>query len=102
MANNYILTENLDESFKFSIRDKVFEFHYPTTSEMKELLKKFDELKAETDTDKATKLSDQIDKEIHALITPVDHEESVDSLLEKESVVVNRRFSKMLREELFS
>ena len=98
----YDLTGNQSESFSFSIRDKVFEFRYPTTAEMREIVKEFQELDKEKDDAKKQELATSLDKQLQAFITSVDHDVSINDALDNESVVTVRHFNKMIREEIFS
>lgn len=98
----YDLTGNNDASFKFSIRDNVYEFAYPTTGDMKELIAKFRQLEATDDKKEQEKLAKALDEQLRSYITPIDHEVSINDALDAESVQTVRNFNKMVRTEIFN
>lgn len=101
----YNITDNVNETFDFFIRDKKYSMRYPTTSEMEELqtmTEEFQEARANiaTTPEEMKKRSDSIQDFMYSFISPIDHETSVEEALKTENVVVLRNFNTMIKSEL--
>ena len=97
-----LVSEDASDSFNFSIRDKVYDFRYPTTAEMRDIVSKFNELDKETDDAKKQELARALDTQLQSFISPVDHDTPINDALDAETVVTVRHFNKMIRDEVFS
>ena len=101
----YNITDNVNDDFKFIVRDKKYSMRYPRTGEIEELQRITDELKEaeplkQTDPEKYKEKTTEVENYMYGFITPVEHDTPIRAILENENVVVMRNFNKMIRTEL--
>lgn len=100
----YNLTDNIKDSFTFSLGELEYSFRYPTTAELREIgvlseeLNKLVEDKADEKVIKAK--SDESEKAMNALVTPVGHENDISKVLEEQPINVVRNFRQMMAKEI--
>jgi hypothetical protein len=101
--SNYDLSDNVDETFPFQVEGKKYVMRYPLTSEVdkiQDFSAKIEEATKEERTDEAKELGDKLQDFIYNFITPVDHEEPIKEVLERQNVRVMRNFNRMMKTEL--
>lgn len=101
--SNYKLTDNVNETFQFEVAGLKFDFRYPLTDEFEEINEmyiKIREFSEENNKEEAQAVADKLDKKLYALITPVEHKQSIKTVLKKQNVRVLRNFNKMVQTEL--
>ena len=96
----YDLTGSLETSFTFSIDGKEFKFRKPTVREMRAIAKKFGGIDKETDVEKQSELSDAAMRDLYTFIEPVDHDTVLETLLDEQTVDVQKAFNEMVKTEL--
>ncbi len=101
--SNYNLTDNVNETFEFQLRDMKFEMKYPTTDELEKVQKLNQEL-AEADEAKdktrVERVNEQLEGLLYSFITPVGHETAIKDALKKENIRVLKNFNTMIRTEI--
>jgi hypothetical protein len=103
MANSYALTDNVEDTFPFEIRDKKYVMRYPITEEVEEvkaLSNKITEAQEKDDKDEVAKLNDKLENFIYSFISPEGHDTPVKDALAKENIRVMRNFNTMIKAEL--
>lgn len=101
----YNITDNVNDDFKFVMRDKKYAMRYPRTDEVNELQRLTDELKEaektrDEDPENYKAVGRKVEDYLYSLISPIDHDAPIRAALEKENVVVMRNFNKMIQTEL--
>ena len=95
------LTDNVDDSFQFQMRDNVFQMKYPTTDELEAVQDLNVQLKdVEGNAEETAILNQKIVDAMYAFITPVGHEVSIKDALKHENIKVLKNFNKMIADEL--
>lgn len=99
----YNLTDNVQESFNFVIRDKKYVMRYPRTVEVEAIQQLTAELQEATDDNNkelVETLSTKLENQLYGLITPEDHETPIKEALKSENIRVIRNFNTMIKTEL--
>ncbi len=101
--STYNLTDNVNETFEFSLRDKKYTMKYPTTDELEQVQKLNQELaEAEDakDKERAERAGEQVEGLLYGFITPVGHETTIKEALKNENIRVLKNFNTMIRTEI--
>ena len=96
----YNLSDNISKSFSFEIDGKVYDFRRPLVSELKANQKIQAELDAASTPEEKQAVADKMQKFVYNLITPVDHDVSIEKALDESPVNVLQAFNKMAEKEL--
>lgn len=102
MSSYKDLSDNVDDSFDFSLRGKKYVMTYPKTGELEDIQKLSQEYEKIEDKEslKAKELEEQLSNSIYEYIAPVDHDVQIKDALRDENVKVLKKFNVMIREEL--
>lgn len=102
---SYNLSDNVNDSFDFSIKDKenkvhTFEMRYPLVEEIERMQDMQDkQTEAKTDAEKV-KLAKDAQSFMYSFITPTgDHKDSVETVLKKSNIKVLDHFNRMIQTE---
>lgn len=98
--SNYNLTDNVNESFEFSINGAKYTMRYPRMEELEKAQKLTEEReKTESETVK-TKLGKDLEEFMYQFISPVDSQsEPIGDALNKQNVKVLQNFNVMIKTE---
>ena len=103
MANNYALTDNVNEGFTFDLRGNKYFMRYPITEEVEKLQEvsaKVQEAQKNDDSDEVKRLNSELEDFIYGFITPEGHQTPIKEALAKENIRVMRNFNTMIKTEL--
>jgi len=105
MSSYKDLSDNVDDSFDFTLRGNKYVMRYPKTGELEDirvLNERLEGLDRTTDEGKAEtkEISDKLSDAMYEYITPVDHELSIKDALNKENIKVLKNFNTMIKTEL--
>ena len=101
----YNLTDNVKDSFTFTLGDLEYSFRYPTTAELREIgelnqqLQKLSEAE-EPDQDAIKAKSEESEAKMNTLVTPVGHDNQISEVLETQPINVVRNFRNMMAKEI--
>lgn len=101
----YNITDNVNDDFKFVVRDKRYAMRYPRTVEIEELQSLTEELQEasglqKTDPEAYKDKLRSVEDYMYSFITPIEHDMPIRAALENENVVVMRNFNTMIKTEL--
>jgi hypothetical protein len=96
------LTDNVNDSFEFSIRKKAYQMRYPKTSELGEIQKLSAELETvKGDEVKTAEINGKLEDALYAFISPIaPNDVPVKVALSDENIHVLRGFNEMISKEL--
>lgn len=101
--STYNLTDNVNETFEFSLRDKKYTMKYPTTDELENVQKLNQELadaEDAKDKERAERAAEQVEGLLYGFIQPVGHETTIKEALKNENIRVLKNFNTMIRTEI--
>jgi len=99
--SSYNLTDNVNDSFVFSLRGNKFEMRYPKTSELEEIQQITNELQEKEGDKEAEKaLNEKLIDSLYSFISPVDHDVQIKEALSNENIKVLQNFNTMIKSEL--
>lgn len=99
----YNLSDNVQDTFNFVLRDKKYAMRYPRTDEIEQiqdLTVDLQEAQDSKDNALVTKLSGELEDKLYEFISPEGHEVSIKEALSKENIRVMRNFNTMIKTEL--
>lgn len=101
--STYKLTDNVNDTFEFELRDKKYTMKYPTTDELEQVQKlnaEMAEADEAKDKERGEKAAKQVENLLYGFITPVGHETSIKDALQNENIKVLKNFNTMIRTEI--
>lgn len=101
MSSYKDLSDNVDDSFDFTLRGKKYTMRYPRTGELEEIQElsvKYETLVATSP--EAKEIEKQLSDAIYKYITPVEHETNIKDALRDENIKVLKNFNVMIKTEL--
>lgn len=103
--SNYNLSDNVNDSFDFVLRDLKFSMRYPQTAELEDVQTLSKELQDAQDADvkdeaKIKEITEKLEGVLYSFISPVEHDTDIRTALRKENIRVMRNFNAMIRTEL--
>ena len=94
------LTDNVNESFQFQMRDKIFEMKYPNTADLEKIQDLTAQLKtADNDIELTNSINQEMLDSMYSFVKPVGHETPIKEALKNENFKVLMNFNKMIEEE---
>ena len=96
----YDLTGALEASFTFNIGDKEFSFRKPTVREMRAVAKTFASVDQSSDPEEQAVASENAMRELYKFISNVNHDSSIEDLMNDQPVGVQIAFNEMIKKEL--
>lgn len=98
--SNYNLTDNVNESFEFSINGAKYTMRYPLMEELEKAQKLTEEREKTEDDQKKIELGKELESFMYQFITPVDSQsEPIGDVLNKQNVKVLQNFNVMIKTE---
>lgn len=99
--SNYNLSDNVNDSFQFSINGLVYKMRYPLVSEIEELQEKTKLIEKKKKEDKdVTKEEQDLEKWMYSFTDPVEPSSPpIKELLEKQNIKVMQNFQTMFKTE---
>lgn len=95
------LSDNVDDSFNFSLRGKKYTMVYPKTGELEEIQKLNEQYESLDPKSKEAKdIEEQLTDAIYKYISPVEHDTNIKDALRKENIRVLKNFNTMIKTEL--
>lgn len=99
--SNYNLTDNVNDSFQFSIKGIVYDMRYPLMEELEELQKKSQEIESKKAKGKDTSKDDkELMDWMFSFATPVDENSPpLKDIIQKQNIKVIQNFQTMFKTE---
>lgn len=101
--SNYNLSDNVNDTFNFEIRNLKFTMRYPLTDEIEsvqEITSQVREAEEANRNDEVKELTQKLESILYGFITPQGHETDIKEALKKENIRVMRNFNTMIKTEL--
>lgn len=101
MSNNYNLTDNVNETFDFSVNDIVYIMRYPTVDEIENLQEKTKEITEKMEKGGVTKEDEiQVQQLMYDFISPQDPASpDIATTMKKQNIKVLQNFNTMIKAE---
>lgn len=101
MSNNYNLTDNVNETFDFSVNDIVYIMRYPTVDEIENLQEKTKEITEKMEKGGVTKEDEiQVQQLMYDFISPQDPTSpGIATTMKKQNIKVLQNFNIMIKTE---
>ena len=99
--SNYNLSDNVNNSFKFTINGLIYKMRYPLVSEIEELQEKTKQIEKKKKKDKdVTEEEKDLEKWMYSFTEPLDPSSPpIKDLLEKQNIKVMQNFQTMFKAE---
>ena len=101
MSSYKDLSDNVDDSFSFSLRGKKYEMRYPKTGELEEIQELNTRYEAiDKTSEEAKEIESKLTDAIYKYISPVGHDTKIKAALRQENIKVLKNFNVMIKAEL--
>lgn len=101
MSSYKDLSDNVDDSFTFSLRGKNYEMRYPKTGELEEIQQLNNRYESiDKTSDEAKEIETELTDVLYKYITPVGHDTKIKDALRDENIKVLKNFNVMIKAEL--
>lgn len=98
--SNYNLTDNVNESFEFSISGVKYNMRYPLMSELETAQRLSEERELTEDAEKKVEIGKKLEGFMYQFISPVDSaSEKIDEVMKKQNLKVLQNFNTMIQTE---
>lgn len=99
--SSYNLSDNVNDSFEFTIRGKKYTMRYPRMGELEDIQALTEEADVNASNPERTReLNEKMLNSLYSFITPIDHEVSIKDTLKGENIKVLQNFNLMIKTEL--
>lgn len=95
-----VITDNVQDSFDFAIRDKDYKMRYPLTEEVEkiqEMNSLIQEAESKGEKAEAQTKAKELEELLYSFISPVGHDTPFKDVISKENVLVLRNFNAMIK-----